>query len=525
MRLHPASVTVWLLLGIQGLFAQGVRHVTIQSGDGMLEGAVTADSKVESFLGVPYASPPVGPLRWKPPQAVQPWTGVRKAIEFGPRPMQGRVFGDMIFRDAGPSEDCLYLNIWIPDTQAAHGRLPVMVWIYGGGFVAGATSEPRQDGSILCRKGVIVVSLNYRLGVFGFLALPELTKESGNNSPGDYGFLDQVAALKWIKKNIEAFGGDPDNITIFGESAGSFSVSALMASPLALGLFNRAIGESGAFFGRTLYFTSRKDAEKAGTEFMTKAFGTTSLDTLRAIPAQNILNAVQKISPFYFSQDVDGYFLPADCISIYTAGKQSHVELLAGWNKDEGNYQAFFFGDKPTADNFTKNAASIFHGDSSAFLKLYSASTDSEAKRSASDFAGDEFIGYSTWKWLEQQLKTGRSPVYRYEFDQTLPLPENPQPGTEPSSPHASEIEYVFGTLSSKQLPWRLSDYKAADLMSSYWTNFAKSGNPNGPGLPQWPRYDADDGYQVMHLMSEPYSKPDIHRTRYMFLDSADSQK
>ncbi|HEY9164525.1 MAG TPA: carboxylesterase/lipase family protein [Candidatus Kryptonia bacterium] len=516
MKFHAKRWAVLLLMAAQGLNAQELRHVTIQTSDGMLEGVVSVDGKVRTYKGIPYAAPPIGPLRWKPPQPVQPWTGVRKAIEYGPRAMQGRIFSDMVFNDAGPSEDCLYLNIWIPEANRPEGKLPVMVWIYGGGFVAGSSSEPRQDGGNLCKKGVIVVSFNYRMSVFGFLALSELSAESEHKASGNYGLLDQVAALKWVKANIATFGGDPDNVTIFGESAGSFSVSALMASPLAQGLFHRAIGESGAFFGKSLHLATRERAEKSGEEFVKSAFGTTSLEKLRAMPAQEILDASLKAGPFHFPQDIDGYFLPESCDSIYSTGSQSHVALLAGWNKDEGNYRSFFREEAPSPENYVKRADTLFGSNASKFLKLYPGSTESEVERSASDFEGDAFIAYSTWKWLERQLETGQSPVYRYEFDQPLPAPVN-------ATPHASDIEFVFRVLSSRNLPWTQSDRDASELIASYWTNFAKTGDPNGPGLPNWPRYDSAGGYQVMHLEENAAAAPDKHRSRYEFLDSLSS--
>jgi para-nitrobenzyl esterase len=366
----------------------------------------------------------------------------------------------------------------------------------------------------------MVVSFNYRLGVFGFFAHPELTKESEHNASGNYGLLDQVAALQWVKDNIATFGGDPDNVTIFGESAGSMSVSALMASPLAQGLFNRAIGESGAFFSFNRPLKSRTEAEKAGVEFAEKAFGTTSLEALRAMPAQQILDAALKVPRESFSQDIDGYFLPTDCNSIYTIGKQSHVPLLAGWNKDEGNYKDFFKDEKPTVENYVDHAKSSLGNNAEFFLRVYPAATDAEAKRAAQDFEGDQFIAYGTWKWIEMQLSTGESPVYRYEFDQTLPLPLYAKPGTGPTAPHASEIEFVFLVISSRNLPWRQEDYQVSELMASYWTNFTKTGDPNGPNLPHWREYNSRDGYQVMHIGgANPGSIQDKNRDRYKFLD------
>jgi para-nitrobenzyl esterase len=511
-----------------GLCAAAVRKeprvfkpVYAKTADGELEGIASDDGKVRIFRGIPYAAPPVGALRWKAPQPAASWTGVRKAVEYGARCMQNRVFDDMVFRDNGPSEDCLYLNIWAP-TTARREKLPVMAWIYGGGFVAGSTSEPRQDGEHLSKKGVMVVSFNYRLDVFGFFSHPELVKESGRNAAGNYGLLDQVAALQWIKKNIAAFGGDPENVTIFGESAGSFSVSALIASPLAKGLFHRAIGESGAFFGTTLQLKPLAETEKADLEFTKTSLGTTSIDTLRAKPADEILKASAKERMLRFTPNIDGYFLPQDVGAIYAGGRQSPVSLLAGWNADEGEYQSIFGKDPPTAQNFQAYVRRLFGTNAEAFLKLYPALTDAEARRSAQDLAGDQFIAYPTWKWLEMQHKTGKSLVYRYRFDQTLPWAADysPKPGEEPTAPHAAEIEYVFGMLSSRRLPWRPEDRKVSDLMGSYWTNFARTGDPNSPGLPRWPVYSSQDGYQVMHLSATSRALPDQQRARYVFLDN-----
>ena len=532
-----------LLLGVPAVHAQQLRYVQQPTADGVLEGVVSSDGKVRTFKGIPYAAPPVGPLRWKAPQPVTPWTGVRKATDYPPRAMQGHIFDDMVFYDTGPSEDCLYLNLWMPEDSSRTNLLPVMVWIHGGGFISGSTSEPRQDAGNLSKKGVLVVSINYRLGVFGFFAHPDLAKESGHNASGNYGLLDQIAALEWIKKNIATFGGDPDNVTIFGESAGSLSVSALMASPMAQGLFHRAIGESGAFFGSTLPLKSRTEAEKAGMKFAKSAFGTDSIEALRAKPAQEVLDAALKLPRKYFTPDIDGYFLPTDCRSIYAAGKQSHVPLLAGWNedeasfppskdkqnsaakKDEDNFQPLLANIEPTFEHYVARAKAKFGSKAKAFFKLYPAATDAQAKRAAQEYDGDEFVAYSTWKWLELQLKTGEAPVFRYEFDQRLPLSADAAPGTEPTALHASEIEYVFRVLSSKKLHWRSDDYKVSELMASYWSNFAKTGNPNGPGLPPWPEYNSRDSYQVMHLKVNPESISDGHRDRYEFLDHLNSTR
>jgi para-nitrobenzyl esterase len=505
-------------LSLQSAAAQELRREQIRTSNGVLEGVVSADGEVRSFKGIPYAAPPVGPLRWKAPQPAPSWSGVREAIDYGPRCMQARVFDDMVFHDDGPSEDCLYLNVWTPPHPA--GPLPVMVWVYGGGFVAGATSEARQDGGNLSKHGVAVVSMNYRLGIFGFFSHPELARESGHDASGNYGLLDQVAALEWVKKNIAAFGGDPHNITIFGESAGSFSVSALMASPLSRGLIRRAIGESGAFFSSTLTLKPHAETEGDDAKFAEATLGAASLDALRAKPAKEILELASKQKMLRFSPNIDGYFLPKSVYAIYLAGKQSHVPLLAGWNADEGSYRTIFQKEEPTAANYVASVKERFKENAGEYLKLYPGATDAEAKRAAQDLAGDQFIAYSTWKWIEMQLKTGKSPVFRYEFDQTLPLSEEAAAkGEEPRAYHSAEIEFVFGVLSSKNLSWRPEDRKVSDLMSAYWTNFAKTGDPNGPDLRQWPRYTRQDEYQVMHLSAEPHAKADQHRARYLFLD------
>ena len=499
---------------------QAISYEQLKTANGVLEGVISADGKVRTFKGIPYAAPPVGPLRWKPPQPAASWTGVRKAAEYGPRCMQAPIYADMIFHDAGPSEDCLYLNLWMP-AKPATAKLPVMVWIYGGGFAAGSSSEPRQDGGNLSKKGVLVVSMNYRLGIFGFFSHPELARESDRNASGNYGLMDQLAALQWVKKNIATFGGDPDNVTIFGESAGSFSVSALMASPLAQGLFHRAIGESGAFFGSTLAMKLHTETEAADAKFAAESLGGSSIAELRAKSADELMQAVSKNPSNRFTPNVDGYFLPETVSTIFAAGRQAHVPLLAGWNRDEGRFRQFLGKEAPTVENFGKQAEKQFGEDAAEFLKLYPAANDAEARRSAQDYASDRFIAFGTWKWIETQQKTGKQAVYRYRFDQTLPFPAEPAvaPGTEPTAPHASEIEFVFGVLSSKKLPWRPDDRTVSDLMGTYWTNFAKTGNPNADGVPAWPAYTDHSGAQVMHFRSDSGATPDTQRDRYVFLD------
>ncbi|HEX4769938.1 MAG TPA: carboxylesterase/lipase family protein [Bryobacteraceae bacterium] len=487
----------------------------VHTASGALQGTVSSDGKVQIYEGIPYGAPPVGDLRWKPPQPAAQWEGVRKAKAFGPRCMQARIFDDMVFRDDGPSEDCLYLNVWTPATSADN-HLPVMVWIYGGGFQAGSPSEPRQNGENLAKKGVIVVSMNYRLGVFGFLAHPELTKESAHHASGNYGYLDQLAALRWVHDNIAAFGGDPAKVTIFGESAGSISVSAQMASPLSKGLFARAIGESGGVFGYTEPPPSLEASEQMGAKFAA-AVSATSLKDLRAISAKELLDDSTKDKTMRFWPNVDGYFFPEHPWRIYAQGDQAHVPLLAGWNTDESTYRGVLGKAEPTKANYiAKLEDTIGKEKAEQVLKYYPAGDDEQAKISAGQLAGDRFIAYSTWKWLEEQTKTGKAPVYRYHFEQPPPMPTG-----EPShgAYHSADIEYVFETIDWKKLAWTADDRKLSDLISSYWTNFAKAGDPNGAELPKWPAYNDSTGFAVMHLNATPAAAPDSTRDRYLMID------
>ena len=520
--------SLWFLMSAMlplSLAAQPVTHVQVKTADGVLEGVVSGDGQLRAFKGIPYAAPPVGALRWQAPQPVAPWTGVRPAVEFGPRAMQVYVWDDMFFRDNGPSEDCLYLNVWMP-AKPATAKLPVMVWIHGGGFIAGGSSEPRQDGGNLAKNGVLVVSMNYRMGIFGFLSHPELTAESAHHASGNQGLLDLVASLQWVKRNIAAFGGDPDNVTIFGESAGSMAVSALMASPLAHGLFQKAIGESGAVLDPARPQAPLAEAEQTGLNLAQEAWGTTSLEKLRAMPAQQILEASVKARGLHTANVVaDGWFLPDTGKAIYTAGRQAHVPLLAGWNLDEGGWGDFFGKDAATLANYEARAKTQFGDRAAAFLKAYAATTDAEAKRAAADYGGDRFIGYDTWKWLDLHRQTGSSPVWRYKFEQKLPLAADAKPGAEPRAPHAGEIEFVFQVLPSKKLDWQPEHYAVSNLMAAYWTNFAKTGNPNGSGLPQWPAYDAKTGDQVMHLKAKSAAAPATDRARYEFLEQAGGKR
>lgn len=483
--------------------------------NGTVEGKTVGKNNI--FLGIPYAAPPVGDLRWKPPQPAAAWSGIRQATEFGFHCMQGKVYGDMVFPDPGPSEDCLTLNVWAPVSQDA-GKLPVMVWIYGGGGVAGASSEPRQNGANLAKRGVIVVSMNYRLGVFGSLVHPELAKESGHDSTGNYGLMDQVAALKWVHDNIATFGGDPANVTIFGESAGSYAVNAQMASPLAKGLFQKAIGESGSGFEfGDVSINDRRLREQKDPQLLKEKLGVSTIAELRAVPGEKLLKTFGDApAAFSFdSVDADGYFLPESIPAVFGAGKQNDVPLLVGWNHDEAS---FTFRRTPATADWMKDAAKKDFGDKAdELLRLYPIGSDELTRRSAVDYASDRWISFSTWAWPEAQIKSGKQPIYRYRFDQA-PVPTDPK-AWRPGAVHAVDIPFVFGNLdANKDMDWTPDDRHVSDIMMCYWSNFAKTGNPNGTGLAPWPRYTASDGYQVMYLSPEPHAHKDDQRDRYLFL-------
>ena len=475
---NPLYFLTILLLWVCATRAQDV-NALIQTPNGELAGVVEA-SGIHSFKGVPYAQPPVGDLRWREPQPVQKWTGVRRANAFGPRAMQQPVYSDMQFRSNGVSEDCLYLNVWTPARSSAE-RLPVLVYFYGGGFIAGDGSEYRYDGESLAKRGLVTVTVNYRLGVFGFLSHPDLTKESAHHSSGNYGLLDQHAALVWVQENIAAFGGDPGRVTIADESAGSMSVCAQVASPLSKGLFAGAIGESGAILGN-LKPVALADGEKDGIAFASR-LGNKSLSDLRAMSADDLLAAAGRGGRFHTV--IDGYFLPEAPADIFAAGKEMHVPVLAGWNSAEGNWQSILGKEEPTVGNYEKAIRRLYGGKVDAVLAVYKASSPEEVKVAATDLAGDRFIAYSTWKWIDWQSKTGGKPVYRYLYVHPRPaMVAGPANATPPmGAGHSWEIEYALGNLhTNKVYAWNADDDKVSEIMETYFANFIRTGDPNGVG-------------------------------------------
>jgi para-nitrobenzyl esterase len=509
----------------------------VETKNGAVEGTTEQDG-IRVFRGIPFAEPPVGDLRWKPPQPVKNWRGVRQSNKFGPRAMQRAIFGDMNFRSGGISEDCLYLNVWTP-AKVGTGRLPVLVYFYGGGFMAGDSSEPRYDGASMARKGLVAVTVNYRLSVFGFLAHPELTAESPHHASGNYGLLDQSEALRWVRRNIAAFGGDPQRVTIAGESAGSISVSAQMASPLSKDLIAGAIGESGSLMG-TMPPVPLAEAEEAGVRFATKV-GAKSLADLRKIPAESLLEATADAPFGRFPLAIDGYFLPRDPREIFAAGEQAHVPLLVGWNSEEMNYRMVMGREKPTRENYAKAVQKLYGERAGEVLKVYPATTDEEVEQVATDLAGDRFIGYSTWKWCDLHGKSGGKPVYRYLYARPRPAmrpemgnavaglaggvvkgPEAKADRPPPSrgAVHSAEIEYAMGNLATNKVyAWTPEDYKVSEVMQQYFANFVKSGDPNGSGQPTWLPANRGAEVQIMHIDVETRLEPEKHRGRYLLLD------
>jgi para-nitrobenzyl esterase len=504
--------------------ALATRPATVQStgpvrvDGGLVEGTV-APSGVRVFNGVPYAAPPVGESRWKEPQPVAGWQGVRSAAQFGPRCMQLPIFSDMVFRSNRMSEDCLYLNVWAPPPSAGQ-RLPVLLYFYGGGFVAGDGSELRYDGESLARHGIVVVTMNYRLGVFGFLAHPDLTRESPHHASGDYGLLDQAAALRWVRDNIAAFGGDPARITIGGESAGSISVSAQMASPLSRRLIAGAIGESGAMLGPTFPPVTLDDAERDGVEFA-RSLGAETLTTLRALPADSLLQATGRPGGGRFPVTIDGYFLPAAPAEILAADEQAHVPLLVGWNSQEAGWRALLGEQEPTPQNYAAAVRALYGEQADEMLRILPGTSPEQVMDAAMLLAGARFIAYGTWKWAELQRIAGQ-PVYRYLYAHPRPLTTTPTESPAPrGAVHSAEIEYAFGNLATNQVyAWTSEDYGLSATIEAYFANFLKTGDPNGTGLPRWPAIEATDTAQVMVLDVHPHAEPAPHAALFRFLDS-----
>jgi para-nitrobenzyl esterase len=471
------------------IFAQ-----TIKIEGGLVEGII--ENGVAVYKGIPFAAPPVGDLRWRPPQSVKNWDGVLKANKFAPACPQAniKVLG---YVDYGMSEDCLYLNIWKPDTISK--KLPVLVWIHGGGFTLGSTSQSLATGEQLSRKGILVVSIAYRLGILGFLSHPELTAESENHVSGNYGLLDQIAALKWIQNNIGAFGGDPHNITIFGESAGGQSVNILAASPLAKGLFHKAICMSGGAF---LPASTKKDrdcmlllksAEVAGLEYV-KSKGVNSIDELRKMDPQKFVSEPDLSTGF--PPIIDGYVIPDDLYKLYESGKYNDVPVLLGSTSGEGS----IFILKDDYRKYEETARQFYGPFADKLLNLYPKGNEDITKKSMAELFRDVFFGWYAYTWATLQTKTGKSPVYVYYFNQIQPTSFITFYAKSRDAYHGSDVAYVFDHLNqNSNIKYTDEDKHLSQTMVDYWINFTKYGNPNGKDLPKWPVYAAGN-QTVMYL-------------------------
>lgn len=501
------SIIIAILFGVFAMPIAALQE-PIEVEGGVLEGTPSWGFGVRMYRGIPFAAPPVGDLRWRPPQPVVPWKGVRRADRFGPacmqrqRPLNQAAHNTGI---AGYSEDCLYLNVWTAARSTAE-KLPVMVWIYGGGGVEGSGAEPIYDGNGLAKKGVVLVTINYRVNVFGWMAHPQLSAESPEGASGNYGALDQIAALKWVKNNISAFGGDPDNVTIFGESGGARSVNWIIASPLSKGLYHRAIAESHSVFGRMM---TLKEAEALGEGF-TEAAGTDSLGALRAMSAERILEAFMKKPAGFNVTIVDGWFLPDSIYEIFRAGKHNDVPLMTGGNSNEFGGPRRREGAPGSVAGYRAWLDEAYGSHGQEVFDGYPADKDEEVAAAYYNLTVDNnFAGHRTWAKLH--ATTAKSPAYLYLFSHQV-AGFSPATGERliRGAYHGAEILFAFDNLRAVDAPWSDADRAMADVVSSYWVNFATTGNPNADGLPKWPRYDLQSE-KIMNL-GDPLQEREINR-------------
>jgi len=511
-----ANAVLTLSFVIAGSYVVGATPDVVKVESGQIAGVAADGMRV--FKGIPFAAPPVGDLRWKPPQPVVAWTGVKTADKFGPQCVQTPYpAGSPYEAEPAPmSEDCLYLNIWTP--AGANENRPVMVWIHGGGWTKGAASIAKgrvYDGAALASKGVVVVTVNYRLGALGFLAHPELTAESPHHSSGNYAILDHVAALQWVRKNIAAFGGDPANVTIFGESAGSWSVNTLQATPLAKGLFHKAIGESGARFelNPTFLTPTLRQAEQSGVA-LAKAVGANSLKELRSVPAEKLV----AVTSFQTLGNVDGWVLPSDVRTAFAQKKHINVPVLVGSNANEWTTLSDPATFPKTMDDFHKRIEVQFPGLSKEFDDAYPVKSEADTTDAILGLGRDNFFTLEMRTWA-RMVSAGGLKAFLYQFTHVPPSPNAKTWGAY----HASEISYVFGNLRNPAFKYTETDRSLSEVMSSYWVNFAKTGDPNGKGLPAWTAYDAS-AEPYMDLGDTVQMKNHLQKAQLDFLERAAQQ-
>ncbi len=509
MRIGIITILILACAFIQ-LNAQALIETATQSGK--VKGSWNADRSVISFKGIPFAAPPVGDLRWKEPQTVKPWSGVLTCTKFSASPYQSKpapfaMWTEEFIAPPEPlSEDCLYLNVWTP-AKSSKEKLPVLVWIYGGGFVSGSSACAVYDGEAMAKEGIVFVSINYRVGVFGFFSHPDLTKESGKNASGNYALLDQLAALRWIKDNISMFGGDPAKVTIAGQSAGSFSVQALVASPLSKGLFRGAIAQSGASMNR--FNKNLKSAEATGITLSQK-LNSTGVAALRKLPADSLFTLASTLPFGSFAPIIDGYVLPDAIGTIFKNKKHNDVNLLAGWVTGD----AALTGQPKNAEQFKAWATETYKSKAPEFLKVFPATTDEVATHSQNKLGNLTFAGYANHVWALSN--SNNSYLYQFSYVPT-DKPNFPNYGAF----HTSEVPFALNTLSKWKRPWKDSDYAVEAAMSSYWINFVKTGNPNGKDLPEWKKYDAVTN-SIMNIDTKPQMKPAMFKPEFQFLESVD---
>jgi para-nitrobenzyl esterase len=476
----------------------------IKTENGLLSGY--KNGEISIFKGIPFAQPPVGELRWKAPQPVKNWTGVLKCEKFSASPMQNKPVPFMMWTEEfitppeNLSEDCLYLNVWTP-AKSAKEKLAVFVWIYGGGFSSGSAACAVYDGEEMSKKGIIFVSINYRVGVLGFLAHPELSGESENKVSGNWGLLDQIAALKWIQKNIEAFGGDPQKVTIAGQSAGSMSVCALVASPLAKGLFRGAIAQSGGILSSFMNM-SFPDAEKSGIAFMSK-MKAANIEELRKKSAEELIAAGGNFRPVN-----DGYVIPVDVFDAFKNRQFNDVTMMAGWVMGDGSLMGT---QTMTPEQYKKQASGKYGEKAEEYLKLFPGKTDEEVAASLKELGLLQFAAMPAHLWAG----FSKSKAFIYQFSHVpVDKPDFPNYGAF----HTSEVPFALHTLHMWKRPWRDVDFAVEKTMDAYWVNFVKTGNPNGEGVPEWKVYEKSSG-NIMEIGDKPELKPGLYKGKFEFLD------
>ncbi len=483
----------------------------VKIANGKIEGTFSAGKTVQVFKGIPFAAPPVADLRWKAPQPVQNWKGIKQCTVFSASPVQNKPqpfycwSEEFIAKPGLLSEDCLYLNVWTT-AKLKNEKQPVFVWIYGGGLNSGSANCAIYDGEEMAKKGVVFVSINYRVGIFGFMAHPELSKESGHNASGNYGFLDQVAALQWVQKNIAVFGGDPGNVTIAGQSAGAFSVTALIASPLAKGLFHKAVAQSGGLLSNMLMQNLAK-AEEQGMVVMKKA-NAGSIAALRKMTADELQQLSNTAGAGGFGTTLDGYVLPADLLKYFKSGKQNQTPVLTGWVTGDGS---FLGGTKMTVEEYTNEARKKYGDKADDYLSIFPATTLEEVASENQKLTLLNFAGMPAHLLATFNSKA----TYLYQFGHVPPdKPGFPNYGAF----HTSEVPYILHTLHTWARPWQQLDYDLENTISSYWINFAKTGNPNGNQLPEWKSYNKTSG-NIMLLGDKVELKPAFLKKEFDFLE------